>query len=158
MNTFSRLSLAHSPFPPLLSLLRFLDRTEGTSRNKDPQDETVRPRLGRSYCLETASSLREIRLLCASRLLISTYNAGRICRVSMISCADPPPSTGSRPLNYCRIPSSSLPIFRIAVSVSCVLLAQSTESLPSVIDHYTRAIVARFKGIFVLSSVISGNK
>lgn len=41
LNTFSRLSLTHSPFPPLLPILRFLDRTEGTSRNKDLQDETV---------------------------------------------------------------------------------------------------------------------
>lgn len=62
----------------------------------------------------------------------------------MISCADPPPSTGSRPLNYCRVPSSSL--LRIAVSISCVLLAQSTgEAFPSVIDHCNSAdSVARF--------------
>lgn len=125
--------------PPLLSLLRFLDRTEGTSyKEQGPSGRNCSgPRQGRSY-VETASSLREIRLLCASRLLISTYNAGRTCRMSMISCADPPPSTGSRPLNYCRIPSSSPPPSSGQRLASLAYYWHRAQSLPSVIDHCTR--------------------
>lgn len=123
------------PFPPPFSR---------SNRGKSivyPGTRTLRTKLsrpsttrGRSY-VETASSLRGIRLLCASRLLISTYNAGRTCRVPMISCADPPPV---RDLLIIVVFHPSPPIFRIERLASLAYYWRAATRLPSVIDHCAR--------------------
>lgn len=86
---------------------------ERTAYLEQPSPGRNCTRLSRTFIVtkggsrQTASPLRRSGYY--ARLLISSYNAraGPVARRwVLVSCTDPPPNASSRPLNYCRIPSS----------------------------------------------------